>query len=108
MWDLYTPANIDELQLDFGLTNSDFENKYGLTKQQARENISIIETVPTELFFGSPNENTAESDGKDNVTINGVPQTRQLIIPGQIGDWHYTIKNGERLDCIFTIQPPVV
>lgn len=109
VWPLYVPKSIDILASDRNtLSDDQFYDKYQLNKKELKNNVTLSTVeLTSDLNFGWVNKNTAESDGKDSVTINGVPRVRILLDPNQTGDWHYTVHNGERLDCIFTIQPPI-
>jgi len=68
----------------------------------------ISVTVAPIDFYGDLNINTSESDGKENVTIDGVAQPRVLIDPGLIGDWHYTVHTGSTLTCDLVIDPALI
>ncbi len=106
IWPIYVPIDIDELKNDYQLDDESFFTKYNLTKHQSKNNIEEILKVTTDQNFSHVNRNTAESDGKNSVVINGILQSRMLIDSNQTGDWHYLIQKDERLDCVFTVSAP--
>jgi hypothetical protein len=61
--------------------------------------------VPPENFYADINQNSIETDGKINVKINGIDQTRSVIDPKQIGDWWYTISQNETFTCDIFVDP---
>jgi hypothetical protein len=65
-----------------------------------------IETEPVD-YWADVNMNTVETDGKYNVTVNGVAQSRVLQSDTEIGDWQYTVPNGATLACDIFIDPNV-
>lgn len=70
---------------------------------------AFVVVTPIVDFYDDLNSNTSSSDGKDNVTIDGVAQSRNAT-PGsdeEIGDWWYTIPDGSTLACDFQINTAV-
>ena len=62
-------------------------------------------TTPPENYWDDVNTNTLASDGKDNVTINGVIQTRNVTKDADMGDWCYTIPDGGVFACDYFVDP---
>jgi len=71
----------------------------------------VVEVAPVD-YYGNLNQNTSESDGKNNVVINpdqGDGQSRVVLNEDEaIGDWHYKIWDGSTLTCDFVIENTVV
>lgn len=65
-----------------------------------------IETEPAD-YWSDVNMNTVETDGKYNVTVNGVAQSRVLQSDTEVGDWQYTVPNGATLACDIFVDPNV-
>jgi hypothetical protein len=68
--------------------------------------ISIIEHP--ENFWSDVNQNSIETDGKSNVSINGAAQIREVIDPTQIGDWWYRILEDETFTCNIFVDPNII
>lgn len=58
-----------------------------------------------DAFFDDLNNNTESSDGKDNVTIDGVAQPRTVTKAEDVGDWHYLIADGSTFACDYVVDP---
>lgn len=71
----------------------------------------VVEVAPVDSY-GDLNNNTVESDGKNNVVIDpdqGDGQNRVIINESEeIGDWFYKIWDGSTLTCNFVIENTVV
>jgi len=67
----------------------------------------VLVTAPADSY-ADLNINTAESDGKRNVSISPVDgdvPTREVIDGSQLGEWHYLIGDGSTLTCEYYIDP---
>ena len=65
--------------------------------------------IPAEEWFYRPSLKIPESDGKDNVKINQVPQQRITSNPEHLlGDWQWLIPNNGVLTCDLYIDPDLV
>ena len=92
-----------ELQ-DNGLDPSDPDYGWLVT-----EGAYTVITAPAD-YYGNLNINSASSDGKDNVTFSGGdgigdPPARTVINADEtLGDWIYTIEDGQTFGCNFRID----
>lgn len=69
----------------------------------------LDEFIPAEDWFYRPSLKIPESDGKDNVKINEVPQQRITSNPDHLlGDWQWLIPNNGVLTCDLYIDPDLV
>jgi hypothetical protein len=70
-------------------------------------NAYVITTSPAN-YYGELNVNTADSDGKTNVVYtnndNDAPTRTVVDANDTIGDWVYTIEDGETFSCDFEID----
>lgn len=65
--------------------------------------------VLAENHFERPTYRNYYSDGKDNVTMNGVPQHRFYVEEYELlGEWQYVITENSVLDFDLTIDPDLV
>jgi len=65
--------------------------------------------VAPEDYYGPVMHSGIESDGKINVTINGVNQFRDLEqYPDRTGDWRYQILEYETFLCEITVEPELI
>jgi hypothetical protein len=64
--------------------------------------------ISPENYWDDVNNNTRASDGKDNVMINGVAKTRNVIRDADTGDWWYTIPDGGVFTCDYFVDPDKV
>ena len=69
--------------------------------------VLTVITQPVD-YYSDVNWNTLESDGKNNVTVNGASANRVLISDSEIGDWQYLTPNGGTLSCSLFIDPAKV
>ena len=88
------------------LDDAAFQTKYGVDKATALGRIIATNENNVDQFF-DPNRVTAESDGKNNVLIDGESQPRSPG-PGENGKWIYMISNGSTLTCDFVVDPAAV
>jgi hypothetical protein len=109
VWPGAVPESIESFGDDAAnLTDEDFLQKYLFSKQVAFNYVKETGTDSTRIdVFADPNVNTVDSDGKENVEIDGVQQIRTLLDSTYLGDWHYLIEDGQQLTCNFTIAAPV-
>jgi len=109
VWQTYVPDTLQQLNLDSkNLSNLEFEAKYGLTKDQARNNVELVETISNTEYYGDPNTTTVESDGKNDVLLDGIPQLRIVQTSEEMGKWYYQINKNQQLDFNYTILPPIL
>jgi hypothetical protein len=89
---------------------------YTLERDEA-DNLVVVDdayvvTVAPVDTYGDLNNNTEESDGKNNVVIDpdqGDGQVRVVINEDEaIGDWHYKVWDESTLSCNFVIENTVV
>jgi hypothetical protein len=66
------------------------------------------EDTPPENYWGDVNSNSIETDGKNNVKINGVDQSRVVVNPDETGDWYYSIPENGTLTCDIFVDPDIV
>lgn len=70
-----------------------------------------VADVAPDAYYSNLNINTAESDGKTNLSWTGISdgddaQNRTVETEGETyGDWHYIIPDGATLSCDFYIDP---
>jgi|GEM_PF-4803170 len=57
-------------------------------------NTSYTIINPPADTYRDVNSNSLTTDGKENVMVDGVAQTREATAE-LVGDWHYTVKDGE-------------
>jgi len=109
-WPKHVPATIDELSLDIAeLSRSEFDEKYGHILLS--NNVNRVVTLDTALRFRTIHQlNTVESDGRDNIHIDGVPQTMDLDArrAGVIGDWGWAINHGQTISADISFPDPRV
>jgi hypothetical protein len=72
------------------------------------DDVTETVTTPPENYWFDVNNNSAETDGKSNVTINGVPQVRDPVDPTEIGDWWYQIFENDTFACNIFIDPEMI
>lgn len=65
-------------------------------------------TVLPEYFYSDVNQNSVETDGKINVKIDGIDQTRNVIDPEQTGDWWYQILENQTFTCDIFVDPYLI
>jgi hypothetical protein len=108
-WPSYQPASADEVAADrLQLDDAAFVAKYGLTKSQARTQIEPAVIIPTEQNWNDlTGASTLQSDGRDNVVIAGVAQTR-TVTSNQLGKWNWPVLSGQTLTCDVQVIPAVL
>lgn len=68
----------------------------------------VVITAPVN-FWTDMNSNTVDSDGKDNVEIDGIAQIRNpLTDEDASGEWFYTIPSGSTLTCDYVISADLI
>lgn len=108
VWSAYVPKDADDLHHDYVcMTSEEFFNKYQMRRVDVDAlNKEVIGHIPSKDNFDHPNLVTVDSHDKNNVKINGVLRPRKILLQHQVGRWHYTIDQNERLDCDYTVLPP--
>lgn len=87
----------DGMQADIDtLTEAQFDAKYGWTKVAAEEAIAL--NSPANTYVDISGIGSVDSDGHDNVVINGVPGER-TVWEDEIGAWTWIIPDGGTLTC---------
>ena len=107
-WTIYTPTE-QELLVDLSqLTNEQIEHKYALTRSDIWQHTSLVEVLSIENNFRQPLNATdlIVNDGKNSVTINGVPHARHDT-EIYAGNWHWLIQEGAIFSCVFQVDAPV-
>lgn len=110
VWEKYVPANAEEVYRDDATMNDEeFDEKYGPNSRQNFE-MKLI-TPPEDNFMGSLNllaEPKLDNDGKLNVRIDGQPKQMDLSLrkQGLIGDWTWSVFEGQTIEADVTIEPP--
>jgi hypothetical protein len=66
------------------------------------------EDTPPENYWDDVNQNSIETDGKNNVKINGVDQFRVVVNPDETGDWYYCIPENGTLTCDIFVDPTII
>jgi len=109
-WPKYQPQSGQEALDDFEvLTDEEFVDKYGAG---AYDNFQRIVATPAEQIFrgavsvlGNP---AVDNDGKNNVRIDGQPQSMNLALRSQgvLGDWLWRVKSGQMIEADVTVDPP--
>lgn len=108
-WPSYQPSSATEVYIDSQrLNNTDFQTQYGLTKAVALAQIEPDQTQTTEQHYNDlSGTSTFESDGHDNVQIDGVPQVRNPT-ESELGKWVYPVLDGQTLTCTVKVVPAIV
>lgn len=110
VWPAHVPATIDELRFDLeSLSHSEFDEKYGHVL--LNNNVTKVTVLDSSLRFQTINQtNTVESDGRDNIHIDGVPQSMDLDArrAGVIGDWGWTVNSGQTITADISFPAPLV
>lgn len=65
-----------------------------------------VTTEPVDFYY-TMNYNTAESDGKNNVSLSPDDGQARTIIDGDstLGEWIYKIYDGSTLSCDYSVDP---
>lgn len=110
-WANYTPTAPELFRDLYGLTalsDDDLKDKYGIKRSQLQKNLTITEITPAETNITDPWLITVDSvvisDGKDDVEIDGLPQSRHNTTE-LIGPWHWQILETQTLVCRQRIEP---
>lgn len=91
------------LQTDIDtLTPEQFDAKNGFTVTAAEE--AMVMNNPANVYNDVSGIGTVQSDGHDNVVINGVPGTR-TVWEDELGPWNWLIPNGGTLTCDVRVLP---
>jgi hypothetical protein len=109
-WPNGRPESDSEILADAeSLTREQWRAKYG----QRRRECLIVASSPKEDSWDDANgpSNSANDDGRQNVTINGVPQQLDAAMRAQrglLGDHAYKLYDGETFNCDLVITAPVI
>lgn len=108
VWPAFQPSSANEVNADSqSLDDAVFDSKYALTKAEALVQIELDQIVPTdENWSDLSGPSTIESDGHDNVEINGVTQYRHATIE-TTGKWIYSVMDAQTLTCQVQTLPAV-
>jgi hypothetical protein len=92
----------------FGWIDANYSGvKFNLNRTDPDNHILVINIAP-EDFWSDVNENNIETDGKINVEINGIAQSRQLLDSTQLGDWWYQILDSQTFTCDIVVDPDLI
>lgn len=72
---------------------------------------AYVVLTDVDAYFGDLNENSAASDGKNNITfssVDGDAQTRSPADADEYGDWTYRIDDGITFGCDFALDSSLV
>ena len=58
-------------------------------------------------YFMDPNTNTPESDGIEDVEIDGQIVMDRVAIGDLLGDWHYRVNDKSTFSCYFVVEEPI-
>jgi len=92
----------------FRLLNGNYSGFEATRREDGTLVFPLEVTVAPGDFYRDLNNNTAESDGKSNVSIeplNGATVTREPLDNTYYGDWHYRIPDGSTFTCDYYIDP---
>jgi hypothetical protein len=92
----------------FGAVEANYSGAQVEVDQTDPDNPIQTVTVLPENFYIDVNKNSAETDGKINVSIDGIDQVRNLINPEQTGDWWYQILENQNFTCDIFVDPDIV
>ena len=85
------------------------ENKYGSAAPGYGDIVTTVVTASGSNFEDAAGENTVESDGRDAVTIDGVPQHMDLTLRDRgrrlLGDWAWEIYSNQTLAYTLNLRP---
>lgn len=102
-WSRHIPT-LEELLADLSVgTDQQLEEKYGHPRNILQQ--WIVPMIGTENNFKQPIavHDFTDTDGKLNVTINGVTQTRHSLDRWP-GPWHWHLAYGQTLACNFRVD----
>lgn len=110
IWPNGVPSSKQEVWDDINsLTPEQLITKY---TEEASANAIYQITIPSADNWQDVNgENTAESDGRDNVRIDGIPRPINIALRESgvaMGDIHYQIESGSTFACDLIVVPPVL
>lgn len=85
------------------------ENKYGSAAPGYSDIVTTVVTASANNFQDAAGENTVESDGRDNVTIDGVAVTMDTSMRGGplqlLGDWAWEVQADQTLAYTLNLRP---
>lgn len=107
VWPGYVPSSVTEMQNDrANLTDAEFVAKYSAPKSFYWDVVESTVTVPIEDNFVDPYGVTTETDGKNNVLLDGVDVSRTVPLT-TTGIWQYTIPTESTLTFNLLVTPRV-
>jgi hypothetical protein len=78
-------------------------------KDNSNPESPIIKIItPPEDIWRDVNQNSIETDGKNNVTVNNIEMIREVIDTNDIGDWYYKIPENGTLTCNIFVDPSLI
>ena len=73
------------------------------------KNPNMIIVTPSSENYGPVFYPTLETDGRDNVQIDGVAAPPRVVVnPDELGGWQYLVRNGSVLTCTQQIDSAIV
>ena len=110
-WPAYQPSSSQEVLDDRNsLSEADFSSKYG---EAAQDNFERRTVTPSEENFCSNflllSNPQVDTDGKNNVRIDGVAQHMDLALRSQgvLGDWLWRVNHGQIIEADVRVAPPL-
>ena len=110
-WPAYQPSSSQEAMDDFlRLSEVEFSSKYG---EAALDNFERRVVTPSEENFFSNFELLSnpqvDTDGKNNVRIDGMAQHMDLALRSQgvLGDWLWRVNHGQIIEADVRVASPV-
>lgn len=106
-WPGYVPSTVDEIRSDRAiLTDAEFLTKYSAQKSLYWQVIDSTVTVSIQDNFINPYPVTTDTDGKNNVLLDGVDVSRSVPLTNT-GIWQYTIPTESTLTFNLLVSPRV-
>lgn len=109
IWPQHTP-DTNELANDLAqLSSEQLLEKYAVDSDTLQTWLVEADEPDPASVFGQPFDisDLSASDGKNNLVINGFPQSRDNVETWG-GAWHWQIKSDGILSCDFAVLPPVI
>lgn len=97
VWPGYAPSTLEEIYHDrYLLSDEEFQTKYSSPKSLIYSVTNITTLTPISEWFRPPTGITTETDGKENVLIDGVDMSRPKPLT-TTGSWAYKIPSGSTM-----------
>lgn len=104
--------NADDLSNDLTVHGNDWqyiENKYGSAAPDYTDIITTVVVPSVNNFQDAAGDNTVHSDGRNSVTIDGIPQSMDQSLrdsgPELLGDWAWELYSGQTLAFTLDLHP---